>query len=288
MSESLSLGNQLQNRHFSCSNCVFANISPPASGGPFGVWQVGCKSWRLDHYIEKGKAELSTSSKYGTWSDFEEVNSFYKLNSFCNMYRDYEWVKKVGKEGASHDELLLEAEYENKCSFGIVIEISDQSEDDLKKTVESIKNIEYEAEKLTVTFSLVQKRLHMQIYLNLVEELRGLGVNCTLVMHSLESDKYATDKDSFMESFVDRRSYICKIRAGQTFDKNMMSFVNYNINEKLQSVISFEDEENGVVFTHRGVVNKLYTDYQDYDLMTKEILKESITQKNYRKYETKK
>ena len=77
MSEVVSLEEQLKNRHFSCSNCVFANISPPASGGPFGVYQVGCKTWRLDHYIAEGKAELAAPTEYAT-----EVNSFYKLNNF--------------------------------------------------------------------------------------------------------------------------------------------------------------------------------------------------------------
>ena len=76
MSEVVSLEEQLKNRHFSCSNCVFANISPPASGGPFGVYQVGCKTWRLDHYIAEGKAELAAPTEYAT-----EVNSFYKLKS---------------------------------------------------------------------------------------------------------------------------------------------------------------------------------------------------------------
>ena len=268
-------------RSINCSHCIFANTSPPASGGPFGVLQTGCKTWRLDHYISTGKAERPQVDP-----ETGEVYAFYGLSKFCNMLRTSEWAK-TSSEGASYEELILKAEYENKCSFGIVIEISDESEDDLKHTVESIKNINYAKEKLTVTFSVVQKSLHTQIYLNLVEELRQSGINCTLVMHSSSSEQFTSDKDAFMQSFVDKRSYLCKIKPGDNIDSNLMSFIEYVINKKLEAIISFEDE-NGVVFNHRGVVNKLYPDYQNYDLMNKDILEKSITQKNYRKYETKK
>ena len=35
-----------------CSSCIFANTSPPMSGGPFGVCQVGCKTGRLESLLK--------------------------------------------------------------------------------------------------------------------------------------------------------------------------------------------------------------------------------------------
>tara|TARA_Y100001963_G_scaffold159687_2_gene264631 strand:- start:14129 stop:14959 length:831 start_codon:yes stop_codon:yes gene_type:complete len=264
-----------------CSHCIFADTSPPASGGPFGVWQTGCKTGRLERFIERGKAELPEPS-------LGEVNNFYRLDTFCNMIRDYEWVKNIDKEGVSHEELVKEVTDEVKSSFGIVIDVSNKTETELKETIDSLKGICYPKEKITAALSVTERNLHTQIYLNLVEELREVGINGMLIMHAHGVSQDAIDKDAFIQIFKDQRSYICKVSAGNTIDVDIMNFVDQIINDELESIVCFEDKHNGVVFAHRGIVNNLYLNYQNYDLMINDLLEQSIIQKNYRKYETEK
>ena len=70
-----------------CSTCIFADTTPPTSGGPFGLSQCGCKVNRLDTLIERGEASLVQPILDG-----EQVN-YYKLSRFCNMYRTSKWKR---------------------------------------------------------------------------------------------------------------------------------------------------------------------------------------------------
>ena len=258
------------------------------SGGPFGICQVGCKTGRLEKFIEMGKATLPAIKESPVWmTSVVEQNSFYQIESFCNMVRDYSWIKKLGKEGETHEELVALVRDEVKSSFGIVVEIRGESEQELKQTVSSIKGICYPHDKITVVLSAIKKNLHTQILANMVQELKDDGFGCKLVVH-LQDEKQIVDKDTFTEVFKDRRSVLCKLKAGKIVDVDVLNFIDHVINEDLEKIVCFEDETNGIVFIQSSVVNHQYRNYQNYDLMITDILEQSISQKNYRKYETKK
>lgn len=268
-----------------CSKCIFANTAPPMSGGPYGTFQTGCKTGRLKKFIEMGKAELPINDAEFS---LEEQNNFYNISTFCNHSRDYAWVKTIGKQGASHEELIEQMRHEVKSSFGIVVNMGEEGEEELKQTASSIKNACYPHDKITVIISAEKKNLHTQIYLNVVEDLRNSGINCTLFFHASGFDKSEVEREAFTKVFDDYRTHLCKINAGQVIDTDMMGFVQDVLNEDLETVVCFEDEVNGVIFISKNLVNNVYLNYQDYDLMAEDMVKESIIQKNYKKYETKK
>jgi len=272
-----------------CSKCIFATCSPPMSGGPFGIMQTGCKTGRLNKYIEYETAEIPQLA-LSSQQQGDEASNFYQLKTFCNLNRDYPWVRKIKKQEATNEELIDIAREEVKSSFGIVIQISTESEKDLKKTIESIKNVsaEYDVSKITVIISVVEKNLHTQIYANLVEEVKAIGMGCLLVIHYEHADMFVIDTDAMRQIFKDKRSYICKLRAGQTLVPQIMSYIDTVVNDDLDKVVVFEERLNQNVFVNTKVINLTYLDYQNYDLMIEDLLPQSKEQKNYREYEKKK
>ena len=270
-------------RKIGCSDCIFATVSPPMSGGPFGVFQTGCKAGRLGEYIDRDLAELRPSSVI----ESEEANQFYNLKTLCNMSRNYEWVKINKLQEATSEELLDTAREQISLGFGVVVEIDGESEQQLAGTINSIKKIEYDHKNITVVISALKKDFHSQIYLNFVEELRSLGISTWLVLHKM-SEQSVIDTDSMTHIFDAGRSYICKVRAGSIIDSDIMKYIDEAINDDLQKIVVFEDKENDSVFVNSQAINMLYLDYLNNILTVKEIRKQSIDQKNYREYEKKK
>ena len=69
-----------------------------------------------------GKATLPAIKESREWmTSVVEQNSFYQIESFCNMVRDYSWIKELGKEGETHEELVALVRDGGKSSFGIVV-----------------------------------------------------------------------------------------------------------------------------------------------------------------------
>ena len=256
-----------------CSKCCFAQCTPPSSGGPFGIWQEGCKANRLEKFLERGEASIPQKPVF----DFEENNQYYELTRFCNMNRDYNWYKS--KEGSS-DEILAIAKKESDVNFGILIDIDKQSEQELKNTINSIKEIDYASDKITCVISVLEKNLHTQIYANLVEELKSEGVNCKLVIH-FTKQQLIIDTDSITPIMDARSAYVCKVVAGALFDSNVCSKVNACINKDLEQVTVFDS--SGSILINRNVINGLYMEYQDYNLMVNGVLSLSKEQNNYKK-----
>lgn len=259
-----------------CSTCIFADTTPPTSGGPFGLSQCGCKVNRLDTLIERGEASLVQPILDG-----EQVN-YYKLSRFCNMYRTSKWKRDSKIQNPQES-----AKKEAKCSFGVLVEVSDQKEEDVRKTAESLKNICYEKENITIVFSSLTKTFPIQALINQVHNFMDLDIDCELVIHSGWSQKEEKDKDAFTPLMTKSRNYLIKIEAGQTIDDDFFNFIDMDVNEVLNMTTYFEDVDRNVSAIAFGVVNSQYPNYLDYDLMLKEMRTLSVNQRSYREYEKK-
>lgn len=268
-------------RKITCADCIFATVSPPSSGGPFGLFQTGCRAGRLDKFIDKDLAKLPTSLFV------KEAKQFYELETLCNMNRGYKWVKANKLKGAASEELLTKAREQVSLGFGIVVEVEKEPQQKLAETIESIKKIKYDRKNITVVISVLEKSLHTQVYLNFVEELRDLGISTWFVLHSLDTQS-VIDTDAMTHIFEEGRSYICKIQSGEIIDDGIMKHIDETINDDLEKVVVFEDKENRSVFVNSQAINLMYLDYLNYILTVREIRRQSIDQKNYREYEKKK
>jgi len=258
-----------------CSTCIFADTRPPIEV-PFGLLQCGCKVKRLDTLVKRGEASLAQSTLEG-----EQVN-YYKLDRFCNMYRTSKWKRDSKIQNPEES-----ARKESKCSFGIVVEVSDQEEEDVRKTTESLKNICYEKENIAIVFSSLTKTLPTQVLINQIHNFMDLNIDCQLVVHSGWSQKEEKDKDAFTPLMTKSRNYLIKIEAGQTIDGDFFNFIDTDVNKVLNMTTYFQDVDRDVSAIAFGVVNSQYPNYLDYDLMLKEMRKLSIDQKSYREYEKK-
>ena len=272
-----------------CSKCIFAITTPPMSGGPFGSWQCGCRVDRLETLKRRGEAHLPEPTLEG------EAYNFYKLDRFCNMYRTSKWKREQGIKNTEKS-----AKEESTCSFGIVVDISSQSEEEIKKTTRSISEVCYKKEKIIVVLS-ARNSQKTQILVSKTHDLLEDGIDCQLVLHNdpdsvddpllkeralLEAGKQR-DRDSFMKPMQNRQSFLLKIRGGQTLDEDFFNFIDREVNELLVKSVFFEDPKNGISALAFGVVNAAYLDFLDYDLMSKELKNLSVDQNSYREYEKK-
>jgi hypothetical protein len=264
-----------------CSRCIFAITTPPASGGPFGSWQCGCRVDRLETLKQRGEAHLPEPMLEG------EMSNFYKLDRFCNMYRTSKWTRDKRIKNAEES-----AREESACSFGIVVDVSSQNEDEINSTVRSIGKICYKKEKMIVVLSSDYEENRMQMLVNETHKLLGDGIDCQLVVHSKSDptdvlDQQRKDKDAFVRPMKNRQNFLLKVRGGQTLDKDFFNFIDREVNELLVKSVFFEDPKNGISALAFGAVNAAYLEFLDYDLMSKELKNLSVNQSSYRKYEKK-
>tara|TARA_R100000008_G_scaffold86093_1_gene77880 strand:- start:12184 stop:12810 length:627 start_codon:yes stop_codon:yes gene_type:complete len=207
------------------------------------------------------------------------------------MYRSSKWKRAL--KITNEVELQDKAKEETKTSFGVVIEISEQTEDELNKSIKSIIDSDYERGKIIASISAIQKGVHTQVLVNGVHKLLEQDIKADLVIHadSLTSgpfaDKYQIDTDAFKRTVGIGCNFIVKIQAGQLIDSNFFNFIDKEVNELLNRTAFFEDTDSDVSALAYGVINSNYLDFLDYDLMVKEIKELAINQKNYRKYEKK-
>lgn len=157
-------------------------------------------------------------------------------------------------------------EWEVNKTFGLILEVQD-SENDLKRTVESIKNIEYPSNKFIVTISINSNRLHTQIVINEVEHLKTNGINASAVIHMFIEDQYVVDTDTFSTIMNANVDYVCKMQAGCIVEKDLFMTIN---NENKESI--YRDRANNIVILPRELVNNSYLDFLNYNLMVNELI----------------
>ena len=119
-----------------CKDCVFAKYEEAT--------QYGCSADRIRKFSDEGSLSLLKEEP-------DDEKTVYGLNRFCNLYRDKEWLEKQQEKETDFEcNLLTIAEKEIEPLFGIVIYDRNVSGRNLEKTMESIKNLNYDKKKIFV------------------------------------------------------------------------------------------------------------------------------------------
>ncbi len=252
-----------------CSVCIFAvtNDGPPMSGGPFPDAQAGCEAGRLELLIELGKAEIPFGS------------NFYKLSRFCTMHRQQPWA-----EAQECESLVEKAKEEVKCRFGIVIEYKEGESQ--TETTNSILDIDYPPElvKIVMIASESQIKTSNMFFIDHIHKFQN-NLNKAMFTMDKTDDISMKDRAGFFPLMGGDCSHLLKITQGQTIDKDYFNFINSSVNDKLEMITFFEDKKNGVKVIPRTIVDSLYLDFNNYDLMCEHLKDLSIQQNKYMGYE---
>ena len=232
-----------------CFKCVFSE-SITASGGPWGG-PLLCSANRLETFKAKGKVEEPS----------------YQLTQFCNMYREQDWAA-VNKE----KDLLKTAEKEVQCAFGIVIYHESGDNNDVYKTIQSIKEVDYDKDKLGIVLSVNQKNTpHVLPFVNMAQQMTQEDYYFRFTMHSYDDRPAFREWECFMK--IARAGYITKIQSGQCIHPNTFNIIDEEVNVKLNQIALFDHEKNDVSIVNKYVASLNYLEHNNFDKMVNSVRK---------------
>lgn len=209
--------------------------------------QVGCKAGRLEKF--KVNSEICKRDEK-TW---------FLLKRFCNLYRE---------ENIS----LEEARQQIALKFAIVI--YDYEDLENETAIKSAKNIQYDKSKFKIIFSS-KHNSKAGCYFDAINTLQQAGINSELVINLCDIDR---DYTAFNKGVG--ASHFIKMNSSIAIPENLLSEIDKIINDDLEQIIMFE--KNSITCLPFWLVNKEYTNYNDYDLMTESIKSKLIKTNAYK------
>jgi len=244
-----------------CKECIFALTGIPVElmsfepSDPPEYTQIGCGCDRIDIFEERGEAVKTVGE------------SHYQLTKFCNMYRTGEWA--VEKLDGNEDEelyLLLEARQEVTPLFGVaVLDHPSKDMDDLNRTCESLRAMDYQSNKIKVVLSTFQAR-GISAVSNLVNQMQ-LGIRNTSAIFHILNVGHFKETEVFKKLIL--ASYFVYIDSGAVLPPDIFMNVDISLNEKLERIAMFEGD--GFTIISKNVVKSLYLEYNDYSKMVNHV-----------------
>lgn len=232
-----------------CEKCSFAIFDENN--------QTGCAANRLGKFQALDKAVQHS----------EDDKSWFLLKRFCNMYREGE---------ASIDEAYNKI----KCKFGVVI-FDHHDEVSLDTAIQSCKNIEYDKSRFFVVISSKHYKIFGRKF-NQINELKNIGIKGALITSFDDKAEISSiEHEAFSKLYG--CTHLVKINHDQEVPKNFFDKINDSVNDKLETILMYE--QNNVKCIPFWLVNNTYLEYNNYDLMSDDIKKESIKKSMYKKYE---
>jgi len=227
----------------SCEKCIFATYENNK--------QTGCNAGRLE--------KLKTNSHICDSGD----KSWYLLKRFCNLYRE-------------QDISIQEARKQIELKFAIII--YDYNDAAYLTAMESIKNIDYDKSKFKAIFSSKHNKNASALF-NIINNLKHEKINAELIVDLLEHDK---DYNAFSRGVG--ASYFIKSDSSIEIPSDLLSRIDKSINDDLEQIIMFEKQVDDKTITCLPfwLVNKEYTNYNDYGLMTESIKDKLIKTNTYK------
>jgi len=244
-------------RNGNCVGCIFAELGTDEI-------QTGCRVSRLNKDA----------------TIIEDVG-FYKLTRACNMKRGESWLKAKCDPKYNQYQATEIARKEVEPTFGIVIHEYDDGPNGIQKTLDSIREADYNKNKITVLWSITESAMRRRgMYLidavEVIQSLKVAGYNAWLNLFKEEDNVTLRDRECF--SKLVNRSHWIKIRCGDILPKNAMKYVDHSVNEKQENIAIFEDSKQKLSIIPSSIVRVKYLDYNDYDLMVRAIREESHTE----------
>lgn len=215
--------------------------------------QVGCAANRLQKFTEQGKVK-------------DGENGYFTISRFCNMHR--------------RTNISVDVAYDSiKSKFGIAIFGFDESEDYINTAIESCKKIEYDKHKFRISL-YSNKKEHFGRLFNEVNEFKKLGIEARLFFNVVERSIIDSETDVFQ--YLRGCSHLVKMRSDQSIDPLFLHNINKSLNDDLE--VAFTYESNNVYCLPFWIVNQQYLNYNNYDLMTSNIIQESIESSMHKTY----
>lgn len=227
----------------SCEKCIFADYNENI--------QIGCKAGRLDKF--KINSDICKS----------EEKTWFLLKRFCNLYREQEIS-------------LEEARKQIALTFSIVI--YDYADSAFETAIKSIENIQYDKNKFKVIFSS-KYNSKAGTYFNAINNLKRSNINAELIINLNNPD---IDYTSFSKAVG--VSHFIKMESSIAIPPDFLNQIDQSINDNLEQIIMFEKsiDDKSITCLPFWLVNKEYTNYNDYDLMTESIKNKLIKTNTYK------
>lgn len=213
----------------SCKECVFALYE--------GKTQTACLANRLKHF-EGAVVEA-----------YDDDKEFYVINRACTFFRPSHWNEGKPDVGKARDEVTP--------SFGVFLDLSNSLPEDLPKTIESIKNINYDRSKIVVTLChlyLEQERYYTEVLGDLLNN--GFEAYLTISHHETAKEWDNLNK-------LGRCLFFSTMRPGQEIDPEIFSDCDTLINDEGNIFATASKNETSLFLTK--VFLQHYLEYQDFD-----------------------
>lgn len=197
-----------------CGECVFSVYDDE------NIHQTGCILNRLDKFIELKKAIYQTK---------DDINS-YEIQGLCNTCRTEEWLQS--QEGDPVQKVISETNV--KLDFFLLIESNENLEEQINKTLSSIKAQKYYPVCIHIGLSPQIKSKDVSI---IKKSLLEIVPNFKYLITSVIKD-YKDKRDII--DFIQIKSkshYYTVIEVGEEIPESWLEKINYTINEKLDNFL---------------------------------------------------
>lgn len=222
----------------SCKDCVFAEYED--------ITQVSCQADRLKFFGDIIEA-------------YDNDKEFYVINDVCTYYRPPFW-----NDGKAE---ISEARRELETTFGIFIDLSDKEDEDLDKTIDSIKRINYNKKRILVTMNhlaLEQKPYYHQV----LGSLLNAGFNAFLTV-----SKTTVFKEWDNIQRLGKTSFCTFLKSGEQIDPDAFSNCDRIKNQDGEKFVSLTSGGTDLLLTN--VFLQHYFEYVSTEKLIDALLKQS-------------
>ena len=235
-----------------CKDCIFAEYQETT--------QYGCSADRIRKFSDEGSLSLLKEEP-------DDEKTVYGLNRFCNLYRDKEWLEKQQEKETDFEcNLLTIAEKEIEPLFGIVIYDRNVSGRNLEKTMESIKNLNYDKKKIFVIINHIPhpggEHLNVEHHIGITNDMNIHGIKTECVLNKFNEPRMV-DYNAFSKcSFV---SHVIQMDSRSEIPKDMLKNINTSLNIDMEKIILYRHKSISCVAF--PVVNNEYLNHNDFSKM---------------------
>ena len=113
--------------------------------------------------------------------------------------------------------------------------------------------------------------------------MQNENFDCVMSMHLYTDNEQLRDYECFSKLY--KNSYCVKIPQGSKISSNLFKEIELSLNEKLEQIAFFEDEDENVSVLPYGVMNNEYLNYNSYDKMIQGVKDVAKKNNKYFKYE---
>ena len=241
--------------YMSCKGCVFAEYSEP-----YADVQLGCVAGRIDQFKKQDAVQIEKE-------DGEQV---FMINRLCNLFRDNDWLDKIATESESNSGIVEQAIEEIKPKFAIVIYDRNVEGRDLKKTLDSIIDADYDHDKMFVVINYIphpgRDNIPVERLIHSTNCINSEGIKTSLVLNRVD-EQSTVDYNAFNK--CTSATHLVKMDSFSTMPKNMLRDIHKTLNIDMQKIILFRHKSISCVSF--PVVNSQYLDHNDFDKMLSSI-----------------